>query len=87
MVVTQQFCLTITEYAGIKGDANYDGATDIVDVIASVNIFLGTLIPTPEQACSADCNGPQNMCDGDGFVDILDALKIVRLILALDNCP
>ena len=83
----QRRSLGITEYTSIKGDANYDGVINIVDVVTAVNILLGTQIPIPEQACSADCNGPYGLCDGDGVVDILDALKIVNLILELDECP
>ena len=83
----QEYCQLITEYTDIKGDANYDGVINIVDVVTVVNILLGIDIPSPEQACSADCNGPQGMCDGDGSVDVLDAVKIVNLILELDECP
>ncbi|MFQ6092679.1 MAG: hypothetical protein ACE5OR_08365 [bacterium] len=79
--------MVIVEYAGIKGDANNDNTVNIVDALAAVNILLGLVLPTPEEACAADRNGPMGNCDGDRVVNVLDAIKIVNLILGLDECP
>ncbi|UCE17710.1 MAG: hypothetical protein JSV84_12605, partial [Gemmatimonadota bacterium] len=40
----------------------------------------------PSWYWAADCNGPRGNCNGDGIVDVLDALKIVNIILQLDEC-
>ena len=84
---TQEFCLTIVGYGGMKGDANGDGVITILDAVKTVNIVLGIIAPTLDQLCGADCNGPIGNCDGDGQVNIMDAIKIVNLILELDECP
>lgn len=70
-----------------KGDANGDCAVNVLDVLMVVNITLEIADPTQEQAWAADCNGPLNNCEGGGQFDVLDALKIVNLILDFDECP
>ncbi|UCE17627.1 MAG: hypothetical protein JSV84_12180 [Gemmatimonadota bacterium] len=59
-----------------KGDVNEDGSINILDVLATVNIVLGLLSPTPTQQWAADFNE-------DGAVDIIDAITIVNYILGL----
>jgi hypothetical protein len=71
----------------VKGDANADCTVNIVDAIGTVNILLGIIVPTSQQMWAADCNGPMGSCDGDGKINVLDTLKIVNLILRLDECP
>lgn len=70
-----------------KGDATGDCTLNVLDVLLTVNITLEVVVPTPEQEWAADCNGSLNNCDGDGQINVLDALKIVNLILGLDECP
>ena len=83
----QEYCVTIEDFAGIKGDPNCDNTVDILDALMAINLILDIIIPSPEQSWAADCNGPQGNCDGDGSVDVLDVLKIVNVILGLDECP
>ena len=54
---------------GLAGDVNGDGALNILDVVAIVNMIL-----TDETNSSADYNG-------DGDVNILDIVAIVQVIL------
>jgi hypothetical protein len=63
---------------GIRGDANGDGATDVLDVLAIVNHILGDPL-TGDAACRGDCNG-------DGAIDVLDALGVVNVILGTGEC-
>jgi enterochelin esterase-like enzyme len=70
----------------VKGDVNRDGAIDIKDVLLIIGIILGTEQPMGEQVWAADCNGPLNDCDGDGSINVLDVVKIVRLALELEIC-
>ncbi|UCE18220.1 MAG: DUF362 domain-containing protein [Gemmatimonadota bacterium] len=67
-------------YVETRGDVTQDGAIDILDVLTSVNMILGTVQPTPTQEWAADCNS-------DGTVDILDVLGIVNVILGIGTCP
>ena len=60
---------------------------NVLDVLMAVNITLELVIPTPEQFWAANCNGSLNNCRGDDQINVLDALKIVNLILGLDGCP
>lgn len=69
----------------VKGDANGDSEIDIADVILVVHIITRQHHPNPAERFQADCNGPG--CEGDGHINILDAVKIVNLILGLDECP
>ena len=63
---------------GIRGDANGDGATDVLDVLAVVNHILGDPL-TGDAECRGDCNG-------DGEIDVLDALGVVNVILGTGEC-
>ena len=51
------------------------------------NIILEIIEPTAGQIWRADCNGPLGNCDGDGSINVLDAVKIANIILELDECP
>ncbi|UCE19369.1 MAG: T9SS type A sorting domain-containing protein [Gemmatimonadota bacterium] len=62
----------------LHGDANEDGAVDIMDVVSMVNFILGSS-PDPFNIICADC-------DGDGDVNVLDALGIVNVILGVGEC-
>jgi len=58
---------------GGLGDVSQDGATDVLDIIQSINLILGST-PSPYQAWSADINM-------DGLIDILDIVLLINLIL------
>ncbi|UCE17260.1 MAG: dockerin type I repeat-containing protein [Gemmatimonadota bacterium] len=66
-------------YVPSRGDINQDGGTDILDVLAAVNIILGVMQPSSSQIWAADCNG-------DGDIDIIDALGIVNVVLGTGEC-
>ena len=66
-------------YVPSRGDVNQDGGTNILDVLAAVNIILGVMQPSPSQIWAADCSG-------DGTVDIIDALGIVNVVLGTGEC-
>ena len=70
----------------LKGDVNGDHTIDVLDALFATNILLEISEPTAEEIEAADCNGPMNNCDGDGAVDILDVVKIIRLTLELEEC-
>ena len=53
------------------GDVNGDDSIDILDVVISVNIVLGT----ENYTSSADMNG-------DGVVNVLDVIQLINIILA-----
>ena len=57
-------------------DLNVDGAINIVDVIAVVNIIIGSINPSDAQLCAADINS-------DGTVNIVDVISIVNTIIDL----
>ena len=59
---------------GGLGDVSQDGATDVLDIIQSINLILGST-PSPYQPWSADINM-------DGLIDILDIVLLINLILA-----
>ena len=60
---------------GIAGDVNNDSLINILDVIQTVNIILGTNAnPTDYEFWAADMNQ-------DGNIDILDIVLIVNTIL------
>jgi len=52
-----------------------------------VNIILRLFEPTQDEMWRADCNGQSGDCSGDGIVNILDAVKIINVLLHLDECP
>ena len=75
------------EISGSKGDVNKDNAIDILDAIIATDFILDITEPTGEQVWATDCNGAIGACDGDGEVNILDVIKIVRLAIELEECP
>ena len=58
----------------LQMDLNLDGTINIVDVIAVVNIIIGSLNPSDAQLCAADVNS-------DGTVNIVDVISIVNTII------
>ena len=68
-----------------KGDVNADSRIDITDIHIAVNILLREREPTPAEYLRADCNGRN--CEGDGIINVLDIIKIVNLLLELEECP
>ena len=85
---TQAFSITIGPYVNVVGDVNADCAVDIIDVVLQINCcILLTCECTQDMMDRGDCNGPPGNCDGDGAVDVLDSIKIVNLILEIDQCP
>jgi len=59
-------------------DVNRDGAVNVVDVQATVNIILGI---TPQ------AYPDQGDVNGDGNVNVVDVQMIVNCILNPANCP
>ena len=58
----------------IRGDVTGDYVLDVLDVIAVVNIILGSIVPTEYELWAADM-------DENGVVNVLDALAVVNLII------
>ncbi len=58
----------------LPGDVNGDETVDILDIILTVNIILGTVEPTEQQQITADVNS-------DGTINILDVIAMVNLIM------
>ena len=56
------------------GDVNADGATNVLDIVAIVNVILGGAFTDDCAADSADLNG-------DGEANVLDIVAIVNIIL------
>ncbi|UCE19682.1 MAG: hypothetical protein JSV84_04880 [Gemmatimonadota bacterium] len=73
-------------YEGEKGDVNNDGTVDLLDILETVNIVLGTKTPDNNEFWRADCNASMGNCNGDGNVDLLDIVKIANIILGNDEC-
>ena len=65
--------------AALPGDANCDGAVNVLDVIASTDFFIGNI---PEPFCFD--NADMNM---DGVINILDIVLIVEIIIDGDDEP
>lgn len=61
------------------GDVDFSMVITAQDAQATFYIALGTIIPTPEEACAADCNG-------DGTVTAGDAQVIFFTVMGLDSC-
>ena len=78
-------CQELPPDVSFKSDANGDGETNITDVILVTSIILNQHDPTAAERYQADCNGPT--CQGDKLINILDAIRIVNLILELEECP
>ena len=69
------FRRTYWQYRRNSGDINDDSLINILDVIQTVNIILGTNAnPTDYELWAADMNQ-------DGNIDILDIVLIVNTIL------
>lgn len=83
---TREFTVTIIDYSGMKGDPTLDCEINILDALMTINMILEHLSPSPEETWAANCNGALGNCSGDGTVDILDVIKIVNLILGIDEC-
>ena len=62
------------EQPGILGDINQDSLVNILDVILSINIILGSS-PSDYELWSSDLNQ-------DGVIDILDIVLLINLILS-----
>ncbi len=62
-----------------RGDVNDDGEVNVSDLVLAVNIILGLVAPTPNQAWSADCNA-------DDVVNILDVIGTVNLLFDRGSC-
>ena len=64
------------EFSGscTTADLNNDGIIDILDIVQTINIVMGTATPSPEQECAADING-------DGIIDILDIVLMINIII------
>jgi len=58
----------------IQGDVNFDGITDILDVISIVNMVLGNIDPSIVELGAADING-------DSYITILDIILVVNVIM------
>ena len=69
-------CTLAIEQGGIKGDINYDGIINILDVVQTVNFVLGLAIPDDAQFWAADYNS-------DGILNILDVVQIVNVVLGI----
>ena len=67
-------------YVPLKGDVTRDGTTNILDVVAAVNIILGAIEPTPTESWAADCTD-------DGLVNVIDVVGIVNVLLGIGTCP
>lgn len=61
------------------GDVNFDGEITSADAQMTFMITLGSITPTFEEACAADCNG-------DGEVTSGDAQLIFMTALGAGNC-
>lgn len=81
------FSFQIDAYENEKGDVNGDCTVDIRDVVVLINVILDIYQPGSDEIWRCDCNGPQGDCDGDGIINILDAVKVVGFILGTDSCP
>ena len=58
----------------LYGDVNFDGSTDVTDIVIMVGFVLNSATPTEEQFLTADMNQ-------DGIVNILDIISLVSDIL------
>ncbi len=59
--------------SGIPGDADGNGAVNILDVMTIINIITSQLEPTDSQRKAADLTG-------DGAVNIFDAMMLINRI-------
>ena len=56
------------------GDLNMDGIINVLDVVKTVNIALGIIVPSEYQQWAADLNE-------DGEINVLDVVQVVNLSL------
>ena len=66
--------VTYDSYGIMLGDINSDGLLDVLDVMQTVNIIMGSIDPTSYQEITADMN-----LDED--IDIFDIILLVNSIL------
>ncbi|MBN1296367.1 S8 family serine peptidase [bacterium] len=82
---TQPFALAITGDISTQnpcinnGDVNLDGSLTSGDAQMAFFIALGTITPTYEEECAADCTG-------DGSVTAGDAQAIFQTVLGITSC-
>ena len=91
LVIVLLVCLPINllaqSYEGEKGDVNNDGTVDLLDILETVNVVLGTNTPDNDEFWRADCNASIGSCNGDGSVDLLDiVIASFFWLLALACC-
>ena len=79
--------LVAQPYKGEKADVNIDGNINVLDIIVIANHMLGIDTLNGQELWRADCNSHKGSCRGDGSVGILDARKIVNIIIGFDECP
>ena len=78
----------IERYTTIKGDVNGDCAINVIDVVILSNCCILNNCPcTGDMRERGDINGPPGIFDGDGFVNVLDSIKIVNIILGNEGRP
>ena len=91
LVIALFLCLPINllaqPYEGEKGDVNNDGNRNVLDIIFTSHHISGIDTLDEHELWRADCNSHEGSCRGDGRIDILDAVKIVDIIIGLDACP
>ena len=76
---SREFCISISEFIGLRGDVNGDAIVNILDVLYVINHILGTTIIAGDALIWADCNA-------DSEINILDALGIVNVVLGINEC-
>lgn len=59
---------------GTKGDVNFDGNIDILDIILSINFSIGLSVPSANELWAADMNQ-------DSIINILDVVRIINATL------
>lgn len=72
--IKRAFLLNPSTSSVVPGDANLDGAVNVIDITAGINHVLGVTILTGQAHENADMNN-------DGVVNINDLIAIVNLIL------
>lgn len=75
---------TVTIPRSLRGDVNFDGVIDIVDVVRLVQyVVFGTQEPIPDLA-----NGDVR-CPPDGVVDIIDIVSLIQYVVfgVPEPCP
>jgi len=56
-------------------DVNNDGVINIIDVVQTVNLVLGSTAPNEWESCAADGNS-------DGIINVIDIVILVNYILS-----